>query len=89
MGYGRSADRFAGAMSRLLHLRGAKENTIGYLHQYLDLAPDQLFPVPKPITATRSPFFNCSSNRSNASQRRQPGSVFFRLPDMSMSKMTV
>ncbi|MCA9594506.1 MAG: alpha/beta hydrolase family protein [Myxococcales bacterium] len=53
MGYGRSADRFAGAMSRLLHLRGAKENTIGYLHQYLDLAPDQLFPVPKPITDLR------------------------------------
>ena len=39
MGYGRSADRVAGVMSRLLHLRGAKQNTVGYLHRYLDLAP--------------------------------------------------
>lgn len=50
MGYGKSADRVAGALSRLLHLRGAKQNTIGYLHQYLDLAPEQLFPEPRPIS---------------------------------------
>lgn len=49
MGYGRNADRVAGALSRLLHLRGAKLNTVGYLHQYLDLRPEQLFPEPAPI----------------------------------------
>lgn len=49
MGYGKSADRVAGALSRLLHVRGAKQNTIGYLHQYLDLPPTQLFPEPAPI----------------------------------------
>lgn len=49
MGYGKNADRVAGALSRLLHLRGAKTNSIGYLHQYLDLAPDKLYPAPAPI----------------------------------------
>ncbi|MEZ4225494.1 MAG: alpha/beta hydrolase family protein [Polyangiaceae bacterium] len=49
MGYGKNADRVAGALSRLLHLRGARENTVGYLHQYLDLSAEELFPEPKPI----------------------------------------
>ena len=49
MGYGTKADRVAGALSRLLHLRGAKQNTIGYLDQYLDLEPAELFPEPAPI----------------------------------------
>lgn len=49
MGYGKNADRVAGALSRLLHVRGAKQNTIGYLHQYLDLSPSRLFPEPAPI----------------------------------------
>ncbi len=53
MGYGRSADRVVGTMSRLLHLRGAKLNTIGYLHRYLDLPPAQLFPPPPPIRDLR------------------------------------
>ncbi|MBK7580593.1 MAG: alpha/beta hydrolase family protein [Myxococcales bacterium] len=50
MGYGKSADRVAGALSRLLHVRGAKQNTIGYLHQYLDLPADRLFPEPRAIS---------------------------------------
>ena len=49
MGYGKNADRVAGALSRLLHVRGAKLNTIGYLQPYLDLPPSQLFPEPGPI----------------------------------------
>lgn len=53
MGYGQNADKVAGALSRLLHLRGAKQNTIGYLHQYLDLNVDQLFPKPRPISDLR------------------------------------
>jgi len=53
MGYGNSADRVAGALSRLLHIRGAKQNTIGYLHQYLDLRAEQLFPEPEPIADMR------------------------------------
>jgi pimeloyl-ACP methyl ester carboxylesterase len=40
-------------MSRLLHLRGAKQNTVGYLHRYLDLAPHVLFPTPQRITDLR------------------------------------
>jgi alpha-beta hydrolase superfamily lysophospholipase len=53
MGYGSKADRIAGALSRLLHLRGAELNTIGYLDQYLDLPPEQLFPEPPPISDLR------------------------------------
>jgi dienelactone hydrolase len=53
MGYGRSADRVAGALSRLLHLRGAKQNTIGYLHRYLDLPRTELFPTPREIADLR------------------------------------
>ena len=49
MGYGKNADKVAGVLSRLLHLRGAKINTVGYLHQYLDLSADKLFPPPAPI----------------------------------------
>jgi pimeloyl-ACP methyl ester carboxylesterase len=53
MGYGKRADQIAGVMSRLLHLRGAKLNTIGYLHRYLDLPAHALFPVPPPIRDLR------------------------------------
>jgi len=53
MGYGKSADRVAGALSRVLHVRGAKQNTIGYLQPYLDLLADQLFPAPAPIRDMR------------------------------------
>lgn len=53
MSYGTKADRVAGALSRLLHLRGAKQNTIGYLDRYLDLSAEQLFPEPRPITDLR------------------------------------
>jgi dienelactone hydrolase len=53
MGYGRSADRVAGALSRLIHLRGAKQNTIGYLHRYLDLPRAELFPPPAEIRDLR------------------------------------
>lgn len=49
MGYGKSTDRVIGALSRLLHVRGAKLNTIGYLHRYLDLSPTELFPPPHAI----------------------------------------
>lgn len=51
---GHSADRIAGVLSRTLHVRGAKENTIGYLHRYLDLPVEQLFPRPAPITDLRT-----------------------------------
>lgn len=53
MGYGRSADKVVGVMSRLLHLRGAKINTIGYLHRYLDLPAHVLFPEPPKIRDLR------------------------------------
>jgi dienelactone hydrolase len=53
LGYGKSADKVAGALSRLLHLRGARLNTIGYLDQYLDLSIDELFPAAAPITDMR------------------------------------
>lgn len=44
MGYGRKLDQAAGGMSRLLHLRGAKYNTIDDLGPYLDQPVDGLFP---------------------------------------------
>jgi pimeloyl-ACP methyl ester carboxylesterase len=53
VGYGSRADRVAGALSRLLHLRGAEQNTIGYLDQYLDLPPERLLPEPAPIADLR------------------------------------
>jgi dienelactone hydrolase len=54
MSFGRNADRIAGALSRVLHVRGSKENTIGYLHRYLDLPAHELFPEPAPITDLRT-----------------------------------
>lgn len=53
MGYGKNADQVAGVLSRLLHLRGARDNTIGYLHRYLDLAPSQLFPAVAAVSDLR------------------------------------
>jgi dienelactone hydrolase len=54
MSFGRKADRIAGALSRALHVRGSKENTIGYLHRYLDLPVHELFPEPAPIADLRT-----------------------------------
>ena len=50
MSYGQQADRIAGALSRLLHLRAAEHNTVLDLRaHYLELAPERLFPEPPPI----------------------------------------
>lgn len=49
MGYGRKLDQVAGALSRLLHLRPAKINTLADLEQYLDLPADEMFPEPPRI----------------------------------------
>ncbi len=47
MSYGRRADQVAGALSRLLHLRAAKEDTVADLRaRYSGLAPDVMFPAP-------------------------------------------
>jgi len=53
MGYGKKVDLFAGAMSRLLHVRGAQKNTVEDLEQYLELSPERMFPEPPPITDLR------------------------------------
>lgn len=50
MGYGRNIDQVVGGMSRLLHIRGAKQNTLPDLDPYLDNEPSELFPEPPPIT---------------------------------------
>lgn len=47
MGYGARIDTVVGVGSRLLHLRSAKDNTIGQLGQYLDLDAERLFPEPR------------------------------------------
>ena len=50
MNYGQQADRIAGALSRLLHVRAAEHNTVEDLTaQYLNLPPERLFPAPPPI----------------------------------------
>lgn len=47
MGYGRTIDRVVGGLSRLLHVRPARENTLHDLEQhYLDLPIDRMFPAP-------------------------------------------
>ena len=53
MSMGRNIDRFVGRMSRLLHLRAARHNTVADLERYLDQTPEALFPEPGPITDMR------------------------------------
>lgn len=54
MGYGEKLDTFAGTMSRFLHLRGAKHNTVKDIGQYYDLPLDSFFPAPRPITELKT-----------------------------------
>jgi len=49
MGYGAKVDEVIGGLSRLLHVRRAKHNTLADMERYLDLAPDALFPEPPPV----------------------------------------
>lgn len=51
MGYGRRVDSVVGVLSRLLHLRGAKHNTVDDLGAYFDRESNDLFPPPEPIRA--------------------------------------
>ncbi|MDH5490444.1 MAG: alpha/beta hydrolase family protein [Myxococcales bacterium] len=53
MGYGIKVDQVIGGLSRVLHLRSAKENTVGDLSPYLDLPAEQMFPEPPPIEEVR------------------------------------
>ena len=46
MSYGRKLDFVAGGLSRLLHVRGARENTLADLTHYYDLPADTMFPAP-------------------------------------------
>jgi len=46
MGYGTNIDKVIGGLSRFLHVRSAKENTLQDLEPYLDLSPAELFPEP-------------------------------------------
>ncbi len=51
---GRSIDRVVGGLSRLLHVRSARLNTIGDLGPYLEATLPQLFPTPVvPVDLTR------------------------------------
>lgn len=43
---GRGVDRVVGGLTRLLHLRGARENTVGDLGPYFDVPTAVLFPTP-------------------------------------------
>jgi pimeloyl-ACP methyl ester carboxylesterase len=43
---GRSVDRVVGTLTHLLHLRGARENTVDDLGPYLGAPPHVLFPAP-------------------------------------------
>ncbi len=49
MRYGIIADRLIGTMSRFLHIRGAKHNTVGELDRYFDLKPEEMFPRPRGV----------------------------------------
>jgi alpha-beta hydrolase superfamily lysophospholipase len=50
VGYGERADRIAGGLSRLLHVRGARNDTSRELEaRYLDLAPAVMFPCPPAV----------------------------------------
>ncbi|HEX4476056.1 MAG TPA: alpha/beta hydrolase family protein [Polyangiaceae bacterium] len=54
MDVGRGADRIAGRLSHILHgLRGPKIDTTSDLGPYLDLAVDELFPMPPTLTSVR------------------------------------
>jgi alpha/beta hydrolase family protein len=54
MGLARRVDQVVGGLSRILHgVRGAKENTTADLEQYLDLAPEVLFPAPPSLPIVR------------------------------------
>jgi dienelactone hydrolase len=46
MSYGKNVDMIAGGLSRILHLRGARENTLADLDGYLDLPAERMFPAP-------------------------------------------
>lgn len=46
MGYGEKVDGVIGQLSRFLHLRSAKTNTLADIERYCDLTPEQLFPAP-------------------------------------------
>lgn len=50
MKYGQVADHVIGAMSRVLHIRSAKHNTVSDLDRYYSLSPDEMFPAPPPVT---------------------------------------
>lgn len=49
MRYGAAADKIVGAMSRLLHVRGARLDTAADLEPYFDLEPERMFPEPPPV----------------------------------------
>lgn len=49
MGYGTRVDSVIGGLSRLLHVRAAKTNTVADLERYLDLEPAEVFPAPPPM----------------------------------------
>jgi len=53
MGIGKKVDTAVGAMSRLLHLRSARHNTIPDLEPYLDQEPQVLFPEPPRLPTPR------------------------------------
>lgn len=46
MSYGRNLDRIAGGLSRLIHVRGARDNTLADVGLYLDLPVEEMFPAP-------------------------------------------
>jgi dienelactone hydrolase len=46
MSLGRGVDRIIGGFTHLLHLRGARDNTVGDLGPYYDAPVDVLFPAP-------------------------------------------
>ncbi len=54
MNYGFAADHLVGAMSRLLHFRGAKHNTLKDLERYYGLTADEMFPEPLPVRDART-----------------------------------
>ncbi len=46
MSYGKNVDLVAGGLSRILHVRGAKQNTLAEADAYLDLPVEKMFPAP-------------------------------------------
>lgn len=49
MGYGTKVDGVIGGLSRLLHVRSAKVNTLGDVEPYLGLSAAEMFPEPPPV----------------------------------------